>query len=373
MAKEERWWDEEKDTKEKVEELLDDAEIKRLEREEELAQAEHEAKLAALREKESQASGVPVSEAPGETLVEVVTGGVGGDMDGDGVLSDQERKEKIAKETGGGVFGLWWLSKGEAFSIGVASMLAVFFFGMGTVVASGQSEWNTTEAEILENYPGYSWIEYEDCYEDSWGDTYCDYWYELECWADIDVSYTVASSEYTAEVDRYPITILDEYEGAEDDCLQFEVNEAIPIGSTVTLYYDTEDPTDIRVFPPSDVGVIIFFCCMPIFLIILIVTIVNARFSNAPKYVFSPSGERQPYHDGSNVVHHHHHGGYGGGRWGPRFYFGRPSRGRRVRSRSRRVSSGGGRRSGGGGRGGGGRGGGCRGGGGRGGGGGRRR
>ena len=347
-----QWWkddsEEEVGAKEKVEDLLNDAEIKRLEREEELAQAEHEAKLAALREKESQASGIPLSGAPDETLVEVFASGAGGDVDGDGILSDRE-KDKIAKETGGGVFGLWWLSKGEAFSIGVAAMLSVFFFGMGTIVASGESEWLTTEAEILESYPGFDWIEYEDCYEDSWGDTYCDYWYELECWADIDVSYAVASSEYTAEVDRYPITTLGDYEGAEDDCMQFEVNEAIPIGSTVTLYYDTEDPADIRTYPPSDVGVIIFFCCLPIFLLILIVTIVNARFSNAPKYVYAPSSGGQSHHDGSNVVHHHHHGGFGGGRWGPRFYFGRPSRGGRIRSRSRRVSSGGGRRSGGGG------------------------
>ena len=44
----ERWWDdkEEKSAKESVEDLLNEAEIKRLQREEELAEAEQRAKIA---------------------------------------------------------------------------------------------------------------------------------------------------------------------------------------------------------------------------------------------------------------------------------------------------------------------------------------
>ena len=46
----ERWWDdeEEKTTKQTVEDLMNEAEIKRIQREEELKEAEHRAKMAKI-------------------------------------------------------------------------------------------------------------------------------------------------------------------------------------------------------------------------------------------------------------------------------------------------------------------------------------
>ena len=96
-------------------------------------------------------------------------------------------------------------------------------------------------------------------------------------------------------------------------------------------------------------------------------TLLNARFSNTPKFTYSfNQGFSGPNQDGDVVVHHHHHGGnYGsrmGGRFGPLMIGRRRGRlgGKSERFVSRRRISGGGR-SRGGGRGGGGRGGGGRG------------
>ena len=59
MAKGDRWWeDEEEDSpKETVEEMLDNAELNRLRREEELAQAKHDAEIAELERREVEARG----------------------------------------------------------------------------------------------------------------------------------------------------------------------------------------------------------------------------------------------------------------------------------------------------------------------------
>ena len=61
----------------------------------------------------------------------------------------------------------------------------------GSGTGGTKDQWAETQAEVLEKYPGYDWVEYEDCYTDDWGDEYCEYWYELDCWTDLDVSYSV--------------------------------------------------------------------------------------------------------------------------------------------------------------------------------------
>ena len=328
-----RWWEkEEPNSKEKVEEMINESEIERLRREEELSQAEHEAELAELEKRERIAKG------EAGKLVATSDGG-------------QPTDSSV-----GGVLGLWWLSPGEAVAIGISAMLVVFFFGMGSIVSESESEWYQTEAEIVAKFPGWDFIEIEECYEDSWGDTYCDYYYDIDCWADLDVNYFVGMMEYDGEADGYRVYSEPDYEGAELDCVDYVENETLAIGSMVTLWYDSEDPRDIRVSPPQYVGWIIFFCCGPIFLLILVVTLVNARFSNAPKnfYIADSTGAvrtQSGHFHTPNVVHHHHHGG------GRGWFFGRGrGSGGRTSRRTRRVSSGGGR--GGGGRGGGGRGGG---------------
>ena len=59
----ERWWDdEEKTTKETVEDLMNEAEIKRIKREEELKEAEHRKKMAKIMDSETGTSQVSESE-----------------------------------------------------------------------------------------------------------------------------------------------------------------------------------------------------------------------------------------------------------------------------------------------------------------------
>ena len=60
----ERWWDdeEEKTTKQTVEDLMNEAEIKRIQREEELKEAEHRKKMAKLTDSETGTSQVSGSE-----------------------------------------------------------------------------------------------------------------------------------------------------------------------------------------------------------------------------------------------------------------------------------------------------------------------
>ena len=70
-----------------------------------------------------------------------------------------------SRELEGGVLGLWWLTPMEAVSIGISGMLVIFFFGMGTVVSAGESEWLQTDATITKSEHG--WVyEVEECYDE---------------------------------------------------------------------------------------------------------------------------------------------------------------------------------------------------------------
>ena len=310
-----RWWDkEDPDPKEDVEKMINESEVKRLRREEELAQAEHEAKMAELERREADAKGMSppvVSEDP--------------------VRMGNDR----------GVLGLWWLSPGEAVSIGLAAMLTLFFFGMGSIVKAGEIDWATTDGTILKSEHG--WEVWETC-----DDYEC--WDEIDCYAYVDYSYRVNEVEYV-KVDRYQDVWTEyDYQGAEFDCEYDVETEIFPVGGYVQVWFDVEEPGNSELSAPIDPSIVIFFCCMPIFLLILVVTLVNARFSNGPKYSEVSAVQGQPGH----AVVHHHHGGGGSGNF---FFFGGVPGGRgRRRHFRRRVASGGrSRRSSGGSRGGGGR------------------
>jgi len=307
-----RWWDkEDPDPKEEVEEMINESEVKRLRREEELAQAEHETKLAELERREADAKGTHTP-----VVVSEVPAGMGNDR---------------------GVLGLWWLSPGEAVSIGLAGMLTLFFFGMGSIVAAGESEWAATDGTILKSEHG--WEVWENC-----DDYEC--WDEIECYAYVDYSYIVNEIEYV-KIDVY-IDIYTEmdYQGAEFVCADEVEIHIFPVGGVVQVWYDTEKPGDSSFDEPIPSSIIIFFCCMPVFLLILVVTLVNARFSNGPKY---SEVSAVPGHQGNAVVHHHHGGrGWGSGNF---FFFGGVPGRRGGRRHFRRKVTGGGRsRRGGGGR-----------------------
>ena len=307
-----RWWDkEDPDPKEEVEEMINESEVKRLRREEELAQAEHETKLAELERREADAKGTHTP-----VVVSEVPAGMGNDR---------------------GVLGLWWLSPGEAVSIGLAAMLTLFFFGMGSIVKAGEIDWATTDGTVLKSEHG--WEVWETC-----DDYEC--WDEIDCYAYVDYSYRVNEVEYV-KVDVYQDMWIDyDYQGAEFDCEDDVEIHRFPVEGFVQVWYDVENPGDSELNEPVDASIVLFFCCMPIFLLILVVTLVNARFSNGPKY---SEVSAVPGHQGNAVVHHHHGGrGWGSGNF---FFFGGVPGRRGGRRRFRRKVTGGGRsRRGGGGR-----------------------
>ena len=168
----ERWWDdeEEKTTKQTVEDLMNEAEIKRIQREEELKEAEHRKKMAKLTDSETGTSQVSGSE-DGMLITNPDE-----EMDGGKVFDSSTR-------VGGSDH---WLLEDPGYTV-VAVILGLGLIATSVMaVASGgtKDQWAETRAEVLEKYPGYDWVEYEDCYTDDWGDEYCEYWYELDCWTD---------------------------------------------------------------------------------------------------------------------------------------------------------------------------------------------
>ena len=259
----ERWWDdeEEKTTKQTVEDLMNEAEIKRIQREEELKEAEHRAKMAKIMDSETGTSQVPGSE-DGMLILNPDE-----ESDGDKVFESSTR-------LGGSDH---WLLEDPGYTV-IALILGLGLIATSVMAVASdgtKDQWAETRAEVLEKYPGYDWVEYEDCYTDDWGDEYCEYWYELDCWTDLDVSYSVDNITYSSEVDHFPVTTYQDYEGAEYDCFDYVENGTMPIGSLVTLYYNIDDPGDVRPDPPWD-DIFGFFLCGIIQLILLIVVLIIA-------------------------------------------------------------------------------------------------
>ena len=351
---EDRWWDKDKpsdegDISEEAAGNQEDSESEKV-RKEELAQAEHEAKLAQIKVIEAEAKKrIAHSEQSTRMVYEV-------DRDGDGEIT---REEKIAHETGGGVLGFWWLTGEEAVTIGVSAMLVIFTLGMGMLISSQEVEWEVSnEGTVL---PGTSWwedeYEIEDClYDEYTGEEYdCIYYYEYECGADVVYEFTSEGAIYSDE-DVISLGFWGDY------CLEEVEFNILPLGSTIEVWYEKGNPENAQLNSPVETGFIIWLCCMPFFLLILMVTLINARFSNTPKYTDLGQGvigECAPGTEGNGggsvgVVHHHHHDRWG---WGRRMFLG-PRGGHRTRTRRRsggrssggRRSTGGRRTSGGGGR-----------------------
>lgn len=356
-----RWWDkkesDEEDEGSSQGDSKEDSSRGDSTRKEEIDQAEHEAKMAQIEFVESEAKRKLAWSQKTTPMVYDV------DKDGDGTITEQE---KIAHETGGGVLGLWWLTPEEAITIGISAMLVIFTLGMGVIVSSDEVDWATAEGTVL---VGTSWweeeYEMEDCLYDEYNDEYydCYYYYEYECGAVVDYGFAIDGVEYSG-VDGVNLGIWDDY------CLEEVEFNVLPLNSPVTVWYDKENPENNHLSEPGGTQFIIFYCCMPFFLIILLVTLVNARLSNSPKdldygesrIVDGMPGMFRTDSEGGIAgtgggVHHHYHGSHGRWGWGRRM-FGRPRGVRRARSRVRtggrrsggRRSTGGGRRSGGGGR-----------------------
>ena len=184
-----------------------------------------------------------------------------------------------------------WLFEDPGYAI-AAILLVMGIIGtsfMAVTTGGTKDQWVETEAEVLEKYPGFDWNEVKDCYEDAWGDEYCDYYYELDCWADLDVSYMVDNSSYTGEVNHFGLGTYEDYEGAEEDCLEYGENGTMPIGSLVTLYYNLDDPREIQDNPPSSPALGLF-CCGIIQVILLVLVLLGAWFDVGTNSVTFGSG-----------------------------------------------------------------------------------
>jgi len=130
----------------------------------------------------------------------------------DGELTEEERQDFIERNHGG-VFGLWWLSAGEAVVIGVVGITAItvgiflvisliatpkYEYTEGTIVDAEVDDWFTIEAKI--NGDGSEWFQEnfeiweEECYDGRCWDEFVGY--EYDCYADLNLSFTFDGVEF---------------------------------------------------------------------------------------------------------------------------------------------------------------------------------
>ena len=329
---EDKWWGKEEkkeSSKETIEEMMDHTEMMRIKREEEMAQAQHEAELSRLKD---------------ETIVAKADD------------SPPVTQEPPRVQANKGLFD--WMTDDPGYLF-LTIIVALGFVGMiigGSLTPSVDEKWETTEGIVLE---GTEWwedeIEYEDCLYDEYYDEYydCIYTYTYDCGADVYYNYTVNGITYFEEYNDYFLGNWNDY------CLEIVQNETLPVNSSVMVWYEFENEESSTLEEPSELGPVLFFiafCCLLPMILGLI-------------FIMYFEGNNEQYNqssvDGGDVhIHHHHHGGgallggvYYGTPWHRRPWFHR-RRSRRITRRTRstrtsggsRSSGGGGRRSSGGGR-----------------------
>ena len=324
---EDKWWGKEEkkeSSKETIEEMMDHTEMMRIKREEEMAQAQHEAELSRLKD---------------ETIVAKADD------------SPPVTQEPPRVQANKGLFD--WMTDDPGYLF-LTIIVALGFVGMiigGSLTPSVDEKWETTEGIVLE---GTEWwedeIEYEDCLYDEYYDEYydCIYTYTYDCGADVYYNYTVNGITYFEEYNDYFLGNWNDY------CLEIVQNETLPVNSSVMVWYEFENEESSTLEEPSELGPVLFFiafCCLLPMILGLI-------------FIMYFEGNNEQYNqssvDGGDVhIHHHHHGGgallggvYYGTPWHRRPWFHR-RRSRRITRRTRstrtsggsRSSSGGGRRS----------------------------
>ena len=323
---EDKWWGKEEkkeSSKETIEEMMDHTEMMRIKREEEMAQAQHEAELSRLKD---------------ETIVAKADD------------SPPVTQEPPRVQANKGLFD--WMTDDPGYLF-LTIIVALGFVGMiigGSLTPSVDEKWETTEGIVLE---GTEWwedeIEYEDCLYDEYYDEYydCIYTYTYDCGADVYYNYTVNGITYFEEYNDYFLGNWNDY------CLEIVQNETLPVNSSVMVWYEFENEESSTLEEPSELGPVLFFiafCCLLPMILGLI-------------FIMYFEGNNEQYNQSSvdggdvHIHHHHHHGGgallggvYYGTPWHRRPWFHR-RRSRRITRRTRSTrTSGGSRSSGGGGR-----------------------
>ena len=402
MAEDKRWWKRGEDSdssKEDVEDMLNEAEAKRLQREEELAEAEHREKMSKFSKTESQESDHgSTEEFDGQRIVLkpdrhgnfFVKGSIGNIAninflvdtgasfcsvkDETARMLNLDWGEKIETSTAAGkgmgfrttlpdvtigqtsiknvdalinplsesgyeILGMsflkqieWehddgklilnpegsksggggsehWLLEDPGYTVAAIvlafGLIATAFMGVAT--AGEGDKWASTDAEVVDGTEWWEWeYEIEDC--DDWG---CDYWYEYECGADVNYTYSVGEVEYTGEDGIDLVT-------SGDSCLDIVEFETLPLGSNVTIYYEIDDPSNSRIDSPTDPAFFLLFCSL-IQLLLLAVVLILARldvagpsgnFSSGGRYYDDPGYYDRPWHRRPwfhRRRHHYHH------------------------------------------------------------------
>ena len=272
-----KWWnpadEEEKSPKEEINDLLNEAEKKRLQREEEIAEAEHKLKLSQLNALTSDSVN-----GPGLGIPEV---GPDGNLINSGsstipkITNPMENINSNDSKSGGGgtmakrtSFSLPdWLSPGELIFVSIALLLTIGTSLLMTYQFTNQVDWELTDAKLIgsddiqwievnatiENDTG--WFEdveersywYEDCYTDYDGyevcDQYTEYYDYYTCYADLNLSYTIDGVSYVNW--QYTPEIMGEWPCLEDIEFYFQ------IGDNVSIEVNSNDHSDYQVFAIS--------------------------------------------------------------------------------------------------------------------------
>ena len=297
---------------------MNHTEMMKIKREEEMAQAQHEAELRKLKNESIGTKSIDSAPAPPAVQAK-------------------------------GVFH-WLTDDPGYFFIAIFIVLGI----IGSLVTSAltpsiDETWGKTDGIVLEGTEWWEYeIEHEDCVYDEFYDTYdCYYTYSYDCGADVYYNYSVDGVVY---FDVYYDLFLGNWN---DYCLEIVEDITLPLNSSLEVWYKLDDNEISQLESPNDVGVFlsgIALCCL---LPILIVLLIFMYFD----------GNNDEYGNQIQITVVKHiiiiiimveifGGVYYGSPWYRRPWFHR-RRSRRITrrtSRSSRSSSGGGRRSGGGGR-----------------------
>jgi len=165
------------------------------------------------------------------------------------------QQEYPAQSEENGFLGFSWLTRGEAVTFIVIFILAFSFVVGGILLMPSAPTYEKNDAVVLASYAGYDIYEADNCHGDDYG---CDYWTEIDCWADIDLYHVVDSVNYTTQLNGWEVYNENYYRDAELDCISFVENETLSPGVEIQIFYNVENPEKAYQFPPIHTGEILF-------------------------------------------------------------------------------------------------------------------
>jgi len=120
-------------------------------------------------------------------------------------------------------------------------IISITFMGVGDILATWHdSGFRQNEATILSKSSDWDYVEKRDSCSD---DENCRHWTEIRCLANVEIYHILGETNHTSQIDDWVLYTERKSSNSEGKCNQFVENDPPYVNWNITIWYDTENPT----------------------------------------------------------------------------------------------------------------------------------